>query len=194
MHEYDHYPEDEQIEDDDLTVDLIREESEFFKYSWNEKHHGFVVENGKPAIQVTEGSLPETIKSIDDALKDPKHGVFQRNGQLVRLGKISGKGDLAFILFGPEDLQVYLSKIISWGRWDGRKNMVVRVDCPLGIARNYLALKGGWAVPHIHTIVSAPTMRPDGSILDQLGLDIGTGIYLDTRGVEFPKVPDRPTK
>jgi hypothetical protein len=41
-------------------------------------------------------------------------------------------------------------------------------------------------------IISAPTMRPDGSILERPGYDVATGLLYDP-AVDFPPVPDRPT-
>lgn len=185
---------DEDLGPDDTTTDEIKTEEKESEYAFNYRTFAAKSVNGQPCIQVAVGHLPETINAINNALVDPNNGIFQRNGQLVRVGNISGKGDLVFIPFGNYDLQVFLSRIIRWAKWDGRKSMCVNIDCPIEIATSYLSLKGGWSVPHVHAIVSAPTMREDGSILDQPGLDRATGIYLDTRGVEFPKVPDRPTR
>jgi putative DNA primase/helicase len=198
MHDYESEFYDEELEDDsedlEVSAEDLRNQAAYDKFVFDEKKYGARKEYGQEAIKIIDGDLPHIMKAINKVLADPKHGIFQRNGQLVRLAKMTGKGDLSFVPFCPEDLQVALSGIISWCRWDGRRHMDVKIDCPLGIARNFLALKGAWSVPHVHAIVSAPTMRPDGSILDQPGLDVATGIYLDTRGVEFTKVPDRPTQ
>jgi putative DNA primase/helicase len=43
-------------------------------------------------------------------------------------------------------------------------------------------------------IVTAPTLRSDGSLLDRPGYDTMTGLLFDTRGVEFPPIPARPTR
>jgi hypothetical protein len=41
---------------------------------------------------------------------------------------------------------------------------------------------------------TAPTLRPDGSILKEPGYDSRTGIYYDPRGVEFPAIPPEPSR
>jgi hypothetical protein len=50
------------------------------------------------------------------------------------------------------------------------------------------------AIPVLTGIVEAPTLRPDGTILSEPGYDAATGLLLDTGGVDFPAVPERPTK
>jgi putative DNA primase/helicase len=57
-----------------------------------------------------------------------------------------------------------------------------------------LARSGQWNLPSIRSIITAPTLRVDGSILSDDGYDEQTGIYLDRQGVEFPAIPTNPTK
>lgn len=45
----------------------------------------------------------------------------------------------------------------------------------------------------LEAIVEAPTLRPDGSILDAPGWDEATGLYYEPNG-KFPAIPSRPTK
>jgi hypothetical protein len=48
--------------------------------------------------------------------------------------------------------------------------------------------------PTLAGIVEAPTLRPDGTILERPGFDSDSGIHLDPGSTDFPAIPDRPTK
>jgi len=54
--------------------------------------------------------------------------------------------------------------------------------------------KGGLRFPVLAGVVHAPVMRGDGSVLTEAGYDPATGLLFDPLGVEFPPVPDHPTR
>ena len=41
--------------------------------------------------------------------------------------------------------------------------------------------------------INAPTLRPDGSILDKPGYDAATGLLFVNTAVDFPPIPQQPT-
>ncbi len=49
-------------------------------------------------------------------------------------------------------------------------------------------------IPPLLGIVEAPTLRPNGSVLDQPGYDADSGLYFADGGVRFPAVPHAPTR
>jgi putative DNA primase/helicase len=57
------------------------------------------------------------------------------------------------------------------------------------------ALQGrpAWPFPPLEGIIHSPTLRPDGSVLDQPGYDAATGLYLVHSGPAFPPLPRHPT-
>lgn len=55
-----------------------------------------------------------------------------------------------------------------------------------------LAAREDWAFPYLNGVVEAPTLRADGSVLDEPGHDQASGLLLDQKGT-FPPVPDAPT-
>jgi len=57
-----------------------------------------------------------------------------------------------------------------------------------------LKAKGKSRLPVIRGLLTAPTLRSDGSILQQPGFDEGTSLLYEPRGVEFLPVSDKPTK
>lgn len=68
------------------------------------------------------------------------------------------------------------------------------IDPPIKYANHYLARRGDRKVPTLTGFVSAPTLRADGSVLDQPGYDEATGLIYDPHGVMFPAVPPQPSE
>ena len=64
------------------------------------------------------------------------------------------------------------------------------VDCPRNIAEGYLA-RPDWRLPPLSGVLSAPTLRRDGSLLTTPGYDKATGLY-DGPSQEFLAVPEKP--
>lgn len=57
-----------------------------------------------------------------------------------------------------------------------------------------VATMGRWrGIRPLTGIIEAPTLRPDGSLISAPGYDEETGLFL-IPAVEFPKIPDRPTR
>ena len=55
--------------------------------------------------------------------------------------------------------------------------------------------RGHWAFPRVAGIITAPTMRPDGTILYHLDFDSATQLWYEPdRNLKMPKIPDKPTR
>jgi hypothetical protein len=86
-----------------------------------------------------------------------------------------------------------MAQAINFERFDKRESRKVSKDPPAELAAALLSL-GSWDFPVLTATIEAPTLRENGSILDQAGYDSQTGLYLDLDGAQFPSVPDHPTK
>ena len=53
--------------------------------------------------------------------------------------------------------------------------------------------ESNWTYPVLKATVEAPTLRLDGSILEKPGYNSQSGLFLDTGGIEFPPIPEKPT-
>jgi len=79
-------------------------------------------------------------------------------------------------------------------RYDKRGKKWVVIDPPARIAHQLLA-KGKWKFPKVSGIITTPTLRPDGSILDQAGYDPATQLWLALdSGLALPKMAQQPTR
>jgi hypothetical protein len=87
-----------------------------------------------------------------------------------------------------------MSQAARWERFDGRTRDWTRVDAPLIVARTYLERRGLWRLPVLTGVVTVPTLRADGSILQEPGYDKATGLILDPVHGPCPSIPDRPPR
>jgi hypothetical protein len=87
------------------------------------------------------------------------------------------------------------TKAARWEKFDKRASRGeewVEVTPP---ARFVKTLQGrpSWPFPLLEGIIHSPTLRPDGSLLDQPRYDPDTALYFDSNGTTFPAIPQRPT-
>jgi putative DNA primase/helicase len=149
-----------------------------------------------PIIFVTSDNLPNIVDEAEQHLIAAPHlGIYQRDGKLVRIGKLPQHGMKPALEFMPivaNTLVELLTTIITWQRQEGKK--IVNTACPDRVAATYLARTGHWRLPHIRSIITAPTMRPDGSIISAPGYDSATSLFYHPQGVDFPTIPDHPSR
>jgi hypothetical protein len=60
------------------------------------------------------------------------------------------------------------------------------------VAATYRERVGRWQLPVLAGIITAPTLRQDGSVLSEPGYDPASGLLLDPCGVAFPPIPEQP--
>lgn len=65
---------------------------------------------------------------------------------------------------------------------------------PQKLADLAVARSDMWTYPRLTGVVETPTLREDGTLLSEPGYDSASGLLLDMGGVEFPDIPDAPTR
>jgi putative DNA primase/helicase len=154
------------------------------------------------AIALLAGRLEENLDDIEQALLDQRIGIFRRNGDLVMPGAVSievRNGEtieaVGLIEVSAGSLIEIITSAALLGKFDARARTTVRVNCPPQIADAYMKRKGRWGLRALTGIANAPTLRPDGSLLDQPGYDSETGLlYMPQPGIVFPAISERPTR
>jgi putative DNA primase/helicase len=139
-------------------------------------------------------------------LDDARAGIYQRGNRLVRLIEELEKGvksepvkvwKLAEIT--DKTLEIKLMKHINWKkRMKVTQNEIEKTievaSTPIGtkIAAYALEMRGNWPFPTVQGVISAPTLKPSGRPLNELGYDRETGLML----INSPKVEinPRPTR
>lgn len=164
-----------------------------------------VTEN-KTTIVLEAGDLRAAIDQAEAALIGAGAvltPVFQRGGQIVRViaadhPTIPRRG-VQVPAYSPQIqecgstyLQALLEQACSFVRIEPNGSPR-QVGCPAQLVSGWIQSCGHWRLPVLRGIVTAPTIRADGTVLQQDGYDVASRLVLDRAGIQFPEVPDRPT-
>ncbi|GAA0607040.1 hypothetical protein GCM10009416_50080 [Craurococcus roseus] len=155
----------------------------------------------RPEIHMAGGNISAEVDAAEAALIAADLGIFQRGPMLVRTGtvrvEVSGKRKaeaLHVIELDDAALLEAMTKVARWMKFDGRTKEAREVNAPKLAVEVYKGRVGRWRLPVLTGVVTAPTLRKDGSVLDRPGYDPATGLIFDPCGVAFPPIPERPTK
>ncbi|MBF0262564.1 MAG: hypothetical protein HQL97_12120 [Magnetococcales bacterium] len=163
----------------------------------------------RPEVRVINGQLHEVVESAQRKLFKAAGGeIFTRAGCLMRVARLDQtdiekiekigirpeKGSSIITPINESWLTLALSKTVCFSRFDGRKQEFVPQDPPLNVVRSILANSGNWPFNPLTGIITSPTLRLDGSILDKPGYDIETGLFFDPGNVKFPQIKENPTR
>jgi phage/plasmid primase-like uncharacterized protein len=147
-------------------------------------------------IEVEGGKLIQILRQIENEMIFYGNHVYQRTGSLVRPVRekqASEKGvsipdsTLMIHQINSDWLIKHFSKVARWEK-DG-----ALIDAEKKYTDIYLSSVGEWKLPVLHGIIECPTLRRDGTLLNQSGYDKESGLYVDYQG-EKVNVIDRPTK
>lgn len=155
----------------------------------------------RPIVRIEAGRRSEAIDRIEAVFVERGVELFQRGDALVRVAPQEvdiGDGNQATILrivpTNVETLRELCTRHVKLVKFDRRANADVAIDCPVDLAKAWIARIGDWRLPSLRAVATAPCPRPDGSLIVKPGLDARTGIFFDPCGVEFPPVPAAPSK
>ncbi len=144
--------------------------------------------NGLLQIKVIKGERPRVVSESLDVIRNSEE-FYDRGGEIVRVP------DDEIIPVAEPYLEDWLGRNVRYLRIVSvKENMAYfdRCDVPNKVARNVLARAGEWELPKLQGIIRAPTIRPDGSILDKPGHDLATGLLLLPG--KYPPIPENPTE
>jgi putative DNA primase/helicase len=87
----------------------------------------------------------------------------------------------------------HLSRAASWVRYNVRKKEWLPTDPPRNVAQTILSRDGEWSFRRLAGVITAPTLRPDGTILSEAGYDPDTQLLL-MDPPKLPAIPENPTR
>ena len=136
-------------------------------------------------IDLRPGERP---KATDEALEILQEcgELYERSGELVRIC------DRHIFPVDERWLTDYLARHIRFFRYKQSDGNWIRreTDPPGWLAKVITAKTGERGLLALKGVITAPTLRPDGSIIDQPGFDSTTGLLL-CRAI-WPSIPDHP--
>lgn len=186
----------------ELCKRLGIEEQESKLREWLGMESFGMVDDGRPTIMVEPGKKHLEVDQAEAALLASDIGVYQRGDSLVRVVTLP-KSSVDFgisrsggVILVREVKKPWLLEkfgiVANWGRRNKKK--AVPIDPPHGHADTLLAREGEWNAPVLTGIVATPTLRGDMTLIQKPGYDETTGLLYDPGDIQFPEIPDQPTK
>jgi hypothetical protein len=160
-----------------------------FIYSHAHGGQRYVLARPARRIQLARGDRARVVDQVLDAIR--------AEGELYDFGEGGGMARLADGAALPvtrDWLLDYLDRTCSFFVVKMVHEMPVEVDAdaPPALAASILAKSGERRLPRLVAVTTAPTLRPDGSVLDEPGFDEVSGL-LYLAGLNAPRVPREPT-
>ncbi len=158
--------------------------------------------NSRPTILVAAGILDRLATDCESALISAAVPVFQRGTGLVRpmSWEVAASDERTTTAAGlrqvTQPMMVdMLAQSVDFIRFDARKKEEVAADPPSRAIDILLSRAGQWRVPTVLGIITAPTLRRDGSIVSKPGYDPATRLYtVPDQNLKMPEIPARPTR
>lgn len=165
-------------------LQLAQEDWRYLNEVLDEKPHL----GARSEILLKSGEQPRVVHAALKVIRG-REMLYERGGELVRLC-----GD---IVVPVEEfwLSDFLGRCCIFYREKSDRNgelLRYEVDTPAWLCKTITKKRGERGLQELLSIITAPTLRPDGSLLDRPGFDDATGLLL--RPGQWPKVPDHPTR
>jgi len=161
--------------------------------------------DGGRVIRHDPGRLPEILDDCEQVLAETDLNLFTQSGRLLRIypaeessnvsGVIRPRGAITLHPVNDAHMVELLTKAASHERFDARADKYKPCDCPLRVANAYLARGNYPGLNELAGFIEAPTITPDGRIIDQPGYDADTGLFAafgEIPGYESPKNKPHP--
>ena len=155
----------------------------------------------RPTIQVIVGDLARIVDETEQAIIDADLGVYQRGNSIVTTGIVpvitADKREVPsqqVVPLGDHALMEKAMVAAGFEKWDARADDFVPCNVPPMVIKALEQRTGRYQFPVLAGIVNAPTLRADGTVLDQPGYDHATGLLFDPAGETFPTIRTDPTR
>jgi hypothetical protein len=154
----------------------------------------------RPVIRIIGGQLPRIINETEDALVASGLPIFSRAGTLAEpvAETMLAAGERKTVVaqlhaFSSDSFLKPVAEAATFQKFNARSNDWIEIDPPLQLVRTVLANPRCWKFPRVSGVITTPTLRPDGSLLDDAGYDLETELFL-LQGFKLPPIPQHPTK
>ena len=153
-----------------------------------------------PTIQIRDGQLPRAVDETEKAMRLSGAAIFARAGRLVypagEIAPATGGGQTVMARLTEFTTDSFIEPVAEsavFQRFNVRRGQWADIDPPVQLVRMVLTRDRKWSFPRVAGIITTPTLRPDGSLLNTQGYDSMTELYL-WPGVALPPVPQAPSR
>lgn len=138
----------------------------------------------RPTIKIETGRLDIVATQVEAALVDSGEPIYRRDRELVRpcvreVSASHGRTTLAAGLIALNSHSMFdaMCKAAMFQRFDARKEEWHVTNPPQKAADILLSRPGQWHFRSIAGVITTPTLRPNGSVLELSGYDPATRLY-----------------
>ena len=143
-----------------------------------------IVDTGKSIIAVRPGELDRMATEAESALIGAEIPLYQR-GDLVTpvVNEVAAAGGhkTKVVRLAPVTIPAmldYLCRSVRFEKFNPTKGAYVPTNPTENLHKIILSRVGEWRFPHLAGVITAPTLRPDGSLLIEAGYDSETRLLL----------------
>ncbi len=155
----------------------------------------------RPTIRVVAADIERIVDEAEAALIKAGRGLYQRGGLIVSVGVAkmitadgSEVGGQRIFERGEHALAEDLTAAAHFEKYNERVKDYVPCDAPSKIVKTLQQRTARLRLPPLSGVINAPTLRPDGSLLEAPGYDAATGLLFDPRGETFPAISTKPSR
>lgn len=141
-------------------------------------------------IEIVSGKGRETTDALLDILRTSPD-IFDFGEEIVQVGQYGvlfplNENSLRYVVGG-------LCQFWQWKKLPGGGAVEVLRDPPVQVCKNVIALHSQRQLKKLTGVITAPTLRPDGTVIDKLGFDENTKLLYDSN-VAPPRIPISPSR
>lgn len=153
---------------------------------------GHEAQDSRPEVRIVAGERHRVIDDIQRAL-GASGQVFQMKGALYALTPGTGDRPEPTKLLCEKTVGTEIARRVRLTKYLANKERWAATEMPMDLAKAFIAEKQYPEVPHLTGIARQPFLRQDGSLCDQPGYDLISGMYCTFDPADFPTLP-RPTR
>lgn len=151
---------------------------------------GFRLSRQPARVEIVGGKGREATDALLDVLRRAPD-VFDFGNELVTVGRAG-----VVCPMNEHSLRYTVGGLTQFWRWHklpqgGAVEMLL--DPPASICKSVLALGNQRSLKPLDAVITAPTLRPDGSVLSTPGYDATTRLLFDVENLP-PDIPEHPTR
>lgn len=153
----------------------------------------------KPTIEIRVGEIGRVVDQVEAALIAANRGLYRRGSLIVSAGvdkmpTFDGKTIETQVIeeSGDYSLMEHIEAVADFVRAGDKK--AKRCAPPVAIVRTLKDRRYRLRFPALVALTNCPIIKANGDLITRAGFDLATGILFDPRAVEFPRVPDLPSR